>query len=129
MRRLRGDEPSKAITSGARSEFLHPTEDRYLTPRECARIQTFPDDFIFFGSLAEQDILIGNAVPPRLGEVLGQSLFADVQRDVAPRQAGALLSFVPTAAEGMSPALAKTTADVRARFPESSPNEELTLWG
>ncbi len=47
IRRLRADEPSKAITGGAMNEFLHPTEDRPLTLRECARLQTFPDNFIF----------------------------------------------------------------------------------
>ena len=47
VRRLRMDEPSKAITGGAKSEFVHPLEDRYLTLRECARIQTFPDTFEF----------------------------------------------------------------------------------
>src|SRR5258708_5463216 len=41
LRRLRPNEPSKAITGGARSEFLHPCEHRALTIRECARLQTF----------------------------------------------------------------------------------------
>ena len=54
VRRLRGDQPSKAITGGARSEFLHPTENRNLTLRECARIQTFPDSFRFIGLASER---------------------------------------------------------------------------
>ena len=129
VRRLRAEQPSKAITSGARAEFLHPVEDRYLTIRECARIQTFPDDFVFHGTQAEQDVIIGNAVPPRLAEALGRSLFADLTTNAVFHEAGALLSFVPTMADGMSPALARTVANVYARFPEAAPLEELPLWG
>src|SRR5690606_32044057 len=70
IRRLVGNAPSKAITSGARTEFVHPTEDRYLTLRECARLQGFPDEFEFSGRLAEVALLIGNAVPPTLGEMV-----------------------------------------------------------
>ncbi len=47
MRRLKNDEPSKAITGRASSEFVHPIQDRFLTLRECARLQTFPDSFAF----------------------------------------------------------------------------------
>lgn len=51
--------------SGGR--FIHPTEHRTLTPREAARIQTFPDDFIFYGNKSSICRQIGNAVPPKLG--------------------------------------------------------------
>src|SRR5690606_12779965 len=64
LRRLRPDQPSKAITSAAPSEFVHPLEDRMLTLRECARLQTFPDEFLFAGSRSERAVQIGNAVPP-----------------------------------------------------------------
>ena len=47
LRRLAPDEPSKAITGGALRDFLHPIENRTLTLRECARIQTFPDEWTF----------------------------------------------------------------------------------
>ncbi len=80
VRRLQGDQPCKAITSGARSEFLHPTEHRNLTLRECARIQTFPDTFHFSGSASERALLIGNAIPPRLAEALGKVLVTAIQQ-------------------------------------------------
>ncbi len=116
-RRLRGDEPSKAITGGARGDFVHPYADRYLTLRECARIQTFEDEFEFIGSLAEQATLIGNAVPPLFGEVVAHSLATDL-RTAEPGSSsdGALLSFVPTLSNGMSPALAHVTDRVTRRF-------------
>ena len=54
--------------------YYHPTENRYLTPREAARIQSFPDSFKFFGTHSSQWKQIGNAVPPLLGKALGESI-------------------------------------------------------
>jgi DNA (cytosine-5)-methyltransferase 1 len=51
---------------------LHPTEDRSLTVREAARIQTFPDDYVFYGSLSSQYKQIGNAVPVLLALEVGK---------------------------------------------------------
>jgi DNA (cytosine-5)-methyltransferase 1 len=50
---------------------LHPRKPRTLTAREMARIQTFPDDFIFEGSKSKQLVQIGNAVPPLLAKAIG----------------------------------------------------------
>ena len=52
----------------------HPSQKRRMTIREVARIQTFPDDFIFYGSNSSQYRQIGNAVPVDLGYVLGKQL-------------------------------------------------------
>lgn len=116
VRRLRPGEPSKAITGGARSEFVHPVADRYLTIRECARIQTFPDDFEFVGTAAEQTLLIGNAVPPVLAEAIARSLAEQVVGVRSSDTRGALLSFVPTTSSGMSPALQRVTEAVSNRW-------------
>jgi len=117
LRRLRADEPSKAITSGARSEFLHPFEDRTLTLRECARIQTFDDSYVFVGTASEKATLIGNAVPPVLGEHIGRALVSGLSEGGRIRRStGSLVSFVPTAAEGMSPALQSLYERVLERF-------------
>lgn len=51
--------------------FIHPTQVRSLTPREAARIQTFPDTFNFSGSRSHVFIQIGNAVPPLVGKKVG----------------------------------------------------------
>jgi DNA (cytosine-5)-methyltransferase 1 len=130
VRRLQGNEPCKAVTSGARSEFLHPTENRNLTLRECARIQTFPDSFHFSGSASERAILIGNAVPPRLAEALGKALIGAIQNGASAPQydEGALLSFVPTLSEGMSPALRNTTEKVRCVFSSVPQEKQIPLW-
>ena len=109
VRRLSPDEPSKAITSGARTEFLHPQEHRNLTLRECARLQTFADDFVFCGSPSDQALLIGNAVPPMLSVQIARCLYQDLGSRKRIFGGGALLSFVPTRSSGMSPALQKTS--------------------
>ncbi|MBL8634668.1 MAG: DNA cytosine methyltransferase [Myxococcales bacterium] len=134
IRRLYADQPSKAITSFARNEFIHPTEDRFLTLRECARIQTFPDDFVFSGKLADQALLIGNAVPPLFAEQVAKHLAAELRAGVEQSAGpGRLLSFVPTMSTGMSPALQRITTIVRSAFLASNdgkPKEgQLQLWG
>ena len=114
IRRLVPGQPSKAITSGANSEFIHPTEDRPLTLRECARLQTFPDDFRFAGTLADKAMLVANAVPPRLAELFGQHLLAAMHRS-EPAAPG-LKSFTVTNATAMSPALRRTVEEVERRY-------------
>lgn len=128
IRRLRADQPSKAITGSSTSEFLHPTEDRPLTARECARLQTFPDDFEFCGTASEQSQLIGNAVPPLLAHSIAISLAQDLMRPRDSDSPGALLSFVPTLAEGMSPALRRVVLRVEEKFGTTLPDAELSLW-
>ncbi len=127
VRRLVADEPCKAITGGALSEFLHYSENRNLTLRECARVQTFPDDFLFSGSVSEQAVLIGNAVPPLLAKVFGEALARDVAAAFPRGGKGKLLSFVPTLSNGMSPSLAKVVDRVQSLFMKDAPRE-LPLW-
>jgi len=68
---------SKTITSHMKHDcnmYIHPTQPRGLSPREAARIQTFPDDFVFMGSNNNWYAQIGNAVPVKLAEVIGNSI-------------------------------------------------------
>jgi DNA (cytosine-5)-methyltransferase 1 len=130
IRRLVGDQPSKAITGGARNEFLHHIENRGLTIRECARLQTFEDNFEFLGTLSEQAQLIGNAVPPRLAYVLAKSLASDLEKrqtQAKPDAQGALLSFMPTLADGYSPILRQLIDRVNTRFYSKRETMELAL--
>jgi DNA (cytosine-5)-methyltransferase 1 len=71
-RRLHPDKPSYTITGsgGGGTHGYHWSEPRALTNRERARIQTFPDDFIFEGSKESVRRQIGMAVPPRLSEII-----------------------------------------------------------
>ncbi len=54
--------------------YIHPTEQRTLSVREAARIQSFPDDFIFVGNQQDTYVQVGNAVPPLLGKAIGKSI-------------------------------------------------------
>jgi DNA (cytosine-5)-methyltransferase 1 len=127
LRRLIADEPSKAITGGALREFVHPNEDRPLTIRECARLQTFPDQFRFSGTQGEKVQMIGNAVPPILAISVAETLMADMCRQPPSDKEGALLSFVPTASNGMSPILQRVTADVDAKLRAGSDFKQAEL--
>jgi DNA (cytosine-5)-methyltransferase 1 len=76
--RLAWEKPSGTITarfdSFTRGRFGHPEDDRSLTIREGARLQTFPDDFVFLGNREECAKQVGNAVPPILAEMLGRAI-------------------------------------------------------
>jgi len=117
---LRPDEPSKAITSAAIRELVHPTVDRHITIREAARLQAFDDTFEFHGSLTEQATLVGNAIPPRFAKALGSAvtahLAATYDADRREPGEGALLEFDVTPATQMSPALARVVREVRSRY-------------
>jgi DNA (cytosine-5)-methyltransferase 1 len=80
--RLDPSRPSKTViaggTKGGGRSHLHPFEARTLSVRECARLQTFPDGFEFFGSIGRQFTLVGNAVPPLLGEILARLIRQEI---------------------------------------------------
>ena len=89
---LNKDKPSPTITASFYSSFIHPTQNRNITARESARIQTFPDNFIFYGKkttlsksllrrkgifselFLDQFNQVGNAVPVMLAQVLSKEL-------------------------------------------------------
>ena len=73
--RLHRKEVASTIVPGNNALPVHPVLHRSLTPREAARIQTFPDYFIFRGDRRSQCILVGNAVPPLLAAKLAQSVY------------------------------------------------------
>lgn len=76
-RRLAWTEPSLTLTTSPaqkQTERCHPDETRPFTVREYARIQSFPDDWQFVGSLNNQYKQIGNAVPVNLAEAIGKSV-------------------------------------------------------
>lgn len=74
--RLCWDEQAPTITTRfdtpAGGRFIHPAEDRTLSPREAARIQSFPDEFVFYGNKTSVCKQIGNAVPPKVSYFLAR---------------------------------------------------------
>lgn len=70
--RLNPNQPSHTITAYIFNKFVHPLEDRYLTPREAARIQGFPDSFMFVGGSTSAQKQIGNAVPTALADAMAR---------------------------------------------------------
>jgi DNA (cytosine-5)-methyltransferase 1 len=74
--RLCWDEQAPTVTTRfdtpAGGRFIHPVENRTLSPREAARIQSFPDDFVFYGNKTTVCKMIGNAVPPKISYFLAR---------------------------------------------------------
>lgn len=78
LQRLSRDTPSFTILT-SRTMYYHPTENRYLTPREAASIQSFPSHFEFHGSITSVWKQIGNAVPVKLAQSIGASLIQTIE--------------------------------------------------
>ena len=78
--RLDAEKPSTTLTVNfvhpASNRCIHPLQHRALTPREGARIQSFPDSFVFCGTRAQIVKQIGNAVPPLLAKSVGEAIVA-----------------------------------------------------
>lgn len=74
LRLLRLDpaQPSNTVTAYIFNKFAHPTEDRYITPREAARLQQFPDSHQFYGPITSVQLQIGNAVPVGLARAVAE---------------------------------------------------------
>lgn len=78
--RYKSDAPSVCVTGDMRKIF-HYSQNRALTVRELAKIQTFPDDFIFKGSSISQQQQVGNAVPPLMAEILANNILKMMEND------------------------------------------------
>ena len=76
--RMTWDTPAPTLTGRCNSisngRYGHPTQDRAISLREAAALQTFPDGYTFFGSNKHVALQIGNAVPVRLAKELGRHI-------------------------------------------------------
>ena len=72
--RLDYDEPSGTVVNVRKSMWIHPTLDRAISVREAARLQTFPDSFIFCGTKDKQYQQVGNAVPPIMAKAIAKKI-------------------------------------------------------
>lgn len=79
--RLDRKAPSPTIMTH-RHSYFHPVEHRYLTQREAAKIQSFPNDFVFCGPISAQWRQIGNAVPPLMAKAIGKALLKMHKQDM-----------------------------------------------
>lgn len=77
------NKPAPTMTGGclcySKGRFGHPYQNRAISIREAARIQTFPDDFIFSDSITKSSLEIGNAVPVKLVEASGKSIMKEIK--------------------------------------------------
>jgi DNA (cytosine-5)-methyltransferase 1 len=83
-RRLSWDLPCPTITTlpnHSSTSMCHPTETRVLSVGECARVQEFPEGWVFAGTAAQQMKQVGNAVPARLGRVAGELIAAHLHEN------------------------------------------------
>lgn len=126
-RRLCWDSPSPTITGRANrkgSALCHPEAIRPLSVRECARLQGFPDEWIFTGSMNRQYLQVGNAVPVQLGRAIGQAILAAAEgADRQARQSPFDLE------QALVTAVKKLRASARNKRPKSNNREnEPTLF-
>lgn len=110
LKRLIINEPCLTITGAATREFIHPIHHRPLTIRECARIQTFPDDFVFYGNASEKIQQIGNAIPPLVARIFAEHIRDKYGFTGNGSTNSGLIGYSVTKADAMSPALKKTCA-------------------
>jgi DNA (cytosine-5)-methyltransferase 1 len=81
--KLRPDSPSKTIVAHLAKDgngYVHPQQNRSITVREAARLQSFHDHYIFCGSPSDQWVQVGNAVPPLLGEAIARTVLPLLRR-------------------------------------------------
>lgn len=80
MIRLDPNKPSLTVTGYIFNKFVHPYENRFITPREAARLQGFPDELEFKGTLGSTQLQVGNAVPIHLGRAVFEAVLAHAKR-------------------------------------------------
>lgn len=80
--RLNYDEPSGTVINVRKSMWIHPTKHRAISVREAARLQTFPDSFVFCGTKDKQYQQVGNAVPPIMAKAIAQQLATILKNSV-----------------------------------------------
>lgn len=106
FRRLAWDMPAPTITGRANrkgSAMCHPEFVRPLSVRECARLQGFPDEWSFLGSMSDQYLQVGNAVPVHLGKAIGRAILLGSQ------------SSTQRESEGLESMLARAIDQLRLR--------------
>ena len=81
--RLDYDQPCGTVVNVRKSMWVHPVLDRAVSIREAARLQTFPDSFVFCGTKDRQYQQVGNAVPPIMAKAIAKKLAAQLKKSMA----------------------------------------------
>ena len=79
--RLDYNTPSDTVVNVRKSMWIHPTHNRAISIREAARLQTFPDSFIFVGNKDAQYQQVGNAVPPILAKAIAETILKTLNKE------------------------------------------------
>lgn len=82
--RLSYNEPCGTVVNVRKSMWIHPVLDRAISVREAARLQTFPDSFVFYGSKDKQYQQVGNAVPPIMAKAIAKKLARTLTQNLSP---------------------------------------------
>lgn len=80
--RLNYDEPSGTVINVRKSMWIHPVLNRAISVREAARLQTFPDSYVFCGSKDKQYQQVGNAVPPMMAKAIAKKLAQQLRKSL-----------------------------------------------
>lgn len=80
--RLDYDQPSGTVVNVRKSMWVHPVLDRAVSIREAARLQTFPDSFVFCGTKDKQYQQVGNAVPPIMAKAIAKTLADQLEKSI-----------------------------------------------
>lgn len=81
-KRLNWNQPSWTLTAHMRRDclaYIHPTQTRSISVREAARLQSFPDDFVFYAPMTRMFELVGNSVPPLLAEAIAKPIVEQIR--------------------------------------------------
>ena len=78
--RLKYNEPSGTVVNVRKSMWIHPKIDRAISVREAARLQTFPDSFVFYGTKDKQYQQVGNAVPPIMARAIAEKIAGTLEK-------------------------------------------------
>ncbi|MEC4814002.1 MAG: DNA cytosine methyltransferase [Scytonema sp. PMC 1069.18] len=122
IKRLHSHQCSPTITCASSREFIHFSFDRALTLRECARLQSFPDGYVFSLNTSSIATQIGNAFPPLIAKIFAQHLMqldgrAGSGLAFEKEQKAQLIGYRLTDASGMSPALMHTESLLNSLMP------------
>lgn len=126
--RLAWDRPSGVITSGccnvSKGRFVHPEQDRAITPREAALLQGFPPGVVFYGSWESIRRQIGNAVPPPLAEATARVIRDRLTVIRSSRRRKGFVADIPGSADGV---VDKRCAESRAGRPSVGRRGRVTV--